>query len=728
MNKTFYAAMLGVAGIVVAPGVSAAHIPEIEVIGQGSYQDRDFEITPADIETGVSDANSLMSRVPGGANNFNGPLSGQLQYRGLFGPRVGASIDGAALQAGGPNWMDSPLHYAPAGLVESFGFSRGITSIAGGMGIGGNARVILKGSEFSDATPSIGGSLNVAGHSVDSGYNASGVVSAANSAHRAHLRFARDDGDDAEFGDGTIKGTAYERDYYGVGYGFKWGRHNFSIDYTHVDTGETGNPTLPLDLKFFNTDIVNAAIGSRIGEVEFKLRVFYSDIDHQMDNFSQRQTPDFSSLPLPPFVGVDRRSVDATAETLGFNFSAEYEALGGTVTTGVDLRFDEHDATVRDPDVPMFFVDNISGAENDVLSVFAEWRGHVNERLTLELGARYIRTELESDKVDAQPAQFADLNPGLCMPGAMPVPPPCAVRALRNRFNSADLNRTENEYEWLLRFDYRLTSQLNAELAFARKTRAPSYIERFLWIPLEVNAGLGDGNNYVGRLDLDPEVAHKIEFGLDWRSADYYLAPRVFYHRLDEFIQGEAIAMTPASMPVIGVSRNANGDATPLQFTNVDAEMYGFDVLAGVQLPAAFRLDSRFSYVRGKRRDIDDNLFRIAPPTLSLTFAYERPNWFMQLETLMLARQDHISQVLTNDPANPNNSNAETPGAILLNLRGQYRLNERIRANFGIDNLLDKSYRNHLAGFNRSLGSDVPQGQRLPGYGINGYLSLSYQW
>ena len=48
------------------------------------------------------------------------------------------------------------------------------------------------------------------------------------------------------------------------------------------------------------------------------------------------------------------------------------------------------------------------------------------------------------------------------------------------------------------------------------KTRAPSYIERYLWIPLNVNAGLGDGNNYIGNIDLDPEWSNQFELGLDW--------------------------------------------------------------------------------------------------------------------------------------------------------------------------------------------------------------------
>ncbi len=721
--------MGSVVALLCSSGISyAGHVPEIVVFGQGSYSDRNFRIDAADVDPGVADSNALMARVPGGGNNYNGALSGQLQYRGLFGPRVGTTVDGAPIQAGGPNWMDSPLHYAPAGLVERFAFSRGLASISSGPGIGGSAAATLRRSTFSDGGLTVGGDLALSGHTADSGYNASGFAAVANERQRGHVLLARDDGDDTRFGGGTIKDSAYERDFYGVGYGVRAGRHELAIDYHHVDTGPSGNPVLPLDLKFFDTDIVKARYAVLAGGITFEARAYYVDIAHRMDNFSQRRTPDFSGLPLPAFVGTDERFVDAQGETVGFALEATYDALGGTVRTGFDGRLDENAATVGDPDVPMFFVENFDNAQTDVWSVFGEWQGALSDRFTLELGARWIRTEHDSDAVEAQPAQFADANPMLCAPGGMPLPPPCAVRALRDRFNASDRSRSEDEVDWLARLGWHLGDGLDAELGLARKTRAPSYIERYLWIPLEVNAGLGDGNNYVGDVDLDPEVAHKIELGLDWRKARFYLAPRLYYHRIDDYIQGAAVPVNAFTMPVIGVSGNANGDATPLVFSNVDAELYGFDLLAGIDLPGDWHSDLSFAWVRGKRRDVDDDLFRIAPPTLRWALVREHRLGFLRLESVFTARQSHVSQALTNDPGNPNNSNAATPGYIVLNLRGQVRLEQGWRLLFGIENLLDKDYRDHLAGFNRVSGSDVAIGERLPGRGINGYLTLGYAW
>ena len=146
-------------------------------------------------------------------------------------------------------------------------------------------------------------------------------------------------------------------------------------------------------------------------------------------------------------------------------------------------------------------------------------------------------------------------------------------RILRDRFNSAGRNKGDDNVDWVTKLSYRPVGEVAIELGVARKTRSPSYQERYLWLPLESTGGLADGNNYMGTIDLEPEVSHQVELGLDWRIRRFYLAPRGFYRRVDDYIQG-----TPVTDPVVIAVSTANGDATPLQFSNVNAEFYGVDV------------------------------------------------------------------------------------------------------------------------------------------------------
>jgi len=61
----------------------------------------------------------------------------------------------------------------------------------------------------------------------------------------------------------------------------------------------------------------------------------------------------------------------------------------------------------------------------------------------------------------------------------------------------------------------------------------------------------------------------------------------------------------------------------------------------------------------------------------------------------------------------------------LLNLYSQYQLSSDLRINAGIENLLDKDYADHLAGYNRNGDSDIPTGDRLPGRGRNFFVSVA---
>ena len=123
--------------------------------------------------------------------------------------------------------------------------------------------------------------------------------------------------------------------------------------------------------------------------------------------------------------------------------------------------------------------------------------------------------------------------------------------------------------------------------------------------------------------------------------------------------------------------------------------------------------------MRGKRLDIDDDLYRIAPLNATVALTYERPRWFVTVEGVCYDKQDNVSV-----------TNGETPssGYGLMNLFGEVSLGQvklataTLRA--GLSNLLDETYRPHLNGINRVRESDVGIGERLPGPGRNVFASL----
>ncbi len=665
----------------------------------------------------TADVAKLMAMVPGGSMNDNGPISGQTQYRGMFGPRMNVRLDGMYVNSGGPNWMDPPLHYMPSALLDTLEVTRGIASVSYGNGIGGHVLANYKTSQFTDSKDYLfSGDLELGAHNADEAINLGGIMSLANDSNRFHIVGSYEDGDNRTFDDGSVNPTSYNRYFMGAGYGYQNGDHSFSLDYRYSDTGDSGNPVLPLDIEVLDTDLFKGKYEGYIGDYQVIAQFNYSNVDHKMNNYKLRQAPDFSSLPLPPFIGDDRRIVDSDSNGIGYALIINRDLYSGYVNFGVDGHLAEHNATVLDPDFEPFFVNNFNESKTNTFGFFAEWNGDIATSTTLELGIRYNHVKMDTQDVDAQPA---NLEPMASMPGT----PPFAVRMLRDSFNGLDHSITDDNIDWVVKLEYLASEATSFEIGASRKVRSPSYIERFMWIPLEVNAGLGDGNNYVGNVELKPEVSHQFEFGMDWQTDTAYIAPRAYYRIVDDYIQG-----APSSnMFAIAVSTNANGDANPLQFSNVDAKIYGFDAMYGVEMTPNWRLDGILSYTRGKRRDIDDNLYRIAPFNTRLTLRYDQPGWYAAIEGVVFAKQTKISQSITTNSAT--GDNREVPGYGLLNLYGQYEFSDSgISIRAGVENLLDKTYADPLSGFNRVLNSDVPVGARIPGIGRNFYGKLSYHW
>jgi iron complex outermembrane receptor protein len=352
---------------------------------------------------------------------------------------------------------------------------------------------------------------------------------------------------------------------------------------------------------------------------------------------------------------------------------------------------------IFNPNDAAFFVDNFDDVHRDLYGVFAQWRGQLLEVFDLEVGARYTRVEMDAGTVDALPAQL--------------LPPPMM---LRDEFNASDRSQSDDHFDWVVKLAYQPLEELRLLVEGARKTRSPDYIERYAWLPLEVSAGLADGHNYVGQVGLDPEVVHEVGGGLDLRWWRIYLSPRAFCRWVDHYIQG-----VPSADPRVIAVSTLNGDPNPLVFDNVDAKLYGVDTEYGLALPWGFQLDGTLSWVRGKRRDIHDDLYRIAPLHGRTTFSYRAERWSAGIEGVYAARQSDVSK-----------TNGETPtsGWGIMNLFASYSPWDPLVLTAGITNVLDDGYRMHLAGVNRVANSGVALGQKIPGAGRNVFARAAFQW
>ena len=693
-------------------------VTEIRVVGRQEFLETQFN---AQRTSSGADSALLINRVPGGGANHNGPLTGQIQYRGMFGPRVNVRIDGMLIHGGGPNWMAPPLHHIPSALMDNLVVEQGIASISTGGGIGGAATASWKRPAFNDGAGwDWQGDSELSAGSAAGSTSGSLILGGSNANHRLYGIGNLDQGENYESANGEVAATQYSRAIYGVGYGFRNGSHEVLFDAHRIETEDSGTPTLPMDIDWFDTDTLNFRYNGQLGDFGVELGVYQSNIEHGMSNFLLRPAPDFSSLPLPPFVGDDKRFAFAESEESGFRLVLDLEVGPGLLEVGAEGKDGEHDVRVTDPDFAPFFVDNFKDVQTDNQSAFVQWSAILANDWYVEFGGRAERVEMNAGEVDGFPARLVDMNPAMWSMGT----PPRAVWMLREGFNSRDRGQSDDNHDLVAKARYQLTPNLVAEVGYGRKSRSPLYQERYLWIPLEINAGLGDGNNYVGNSDLRPETSDQFELGLDWSNGVDWFSPRFFVRDVDDYIQG----VPAANMAVIGVSRNANGDPTPLMFANTEAEFRGVDLSFGYTFNDRWRVEGMASHVNAERGDVADYLYRVNPDNARVSLLYETGGFTARVEQVVVLEQDRVSRTNTYDPMNPKNNAAPTDGYNLTNVYLNWMTNREIMFTLGAENLFDTDYVNHLTGFNRIAAGVVPIGSRMYGQGLNLFGRVQFQW
>ena len=640
-----------------------------------------------------ADAAAIAARVAGGDIFGNGALSGQLSYRGLAGERVLGRVNGQRFATGGPNAMDPPLHYAPSILVERIDVARGVAPVAEGPSLGGAINAELVQAQFTNSA-SLSPQMRVASQyrSVDDSYAVGGLAALASEQWRFGLIASREQGEDYRFPGGTAVGTSFERNLYGVHAGFQTGAGELFVEYRRSETDPSGNPPFALDMVYFDTDFVQGGFRGAIAEnIGLTLRLGHVAVRHLMDNQTLRQ---------PAAVPAQARASFADADTVTAEAALRFGGSRSYLEVGADAEITDRFVTITNPTNPAFFIDSQPNIRAERIGAYLQWRGAMGA-VQFELGSRIDRTEQSA---------------GVPMLGtAVPMGP----RGLAAAFVASNRQADDTTVDAVARL-WIEGGAVVPRLTLARKTRVPSVLERFAWLPTEASFGLADGNIYVGNQTLKPEVAWIAEAGFDFANDWLTLRPTVYYRRVDDFIQGTPFDATPGVLnsPVEMVA-SMSGDPTPLMFRNTDAELYGADLDFVVRPLASLELAGTASIVRGARRDIADDLYRISPANLRLSATWATGDLSLGAEVFAAADQNRVSL-----------TNSELPGDgyATLGLFARYAFTEGLAIEAGAENLTDERYAPHLAGRSRVGASDVPLGERLPGPGRGVWARVTAQF
>ena len=530
--------------------------------------------------------------------------------------------------------------------------------------------------EFSAGETSIAGFAGTRYSTNSAGGTTAARISFANASHKVSAVGERDDAGNIETPEGTIRPSRLERSRADVSYAYSGNRVDALVYAGRLDTTDTGTPALPMDIRYIDTDLAGGHWSlTATNRLTIDARAAWNDVTHLMDNFTLREAPDSARY---------RQSL-TTGRGTQLDLRGSLMLAESELSFGVYAATADHDATISNPHNAMFGIRNFNDVQRDVTSAFVEWtRTGVQNDFEFGLRAKHVAT-------DAGSVGAAGL---MGMVSA-------AVGELADTFNSADRDMTFTSADVVIKMVHHFDRDTEWRVELASKSRAPSYQELYLWLPLQATGGLADGRNYVGNLALDEERTAELMLGLGKKIGRLSVSPQVFYRDIDDYIQG-----TPSDNPVANQVSQMMSGAPALEFSNVDARIWGADIAWRFDAADHWFVDGSASYVRGRRTDTADNLYRLAPPNARVGWNWRRSEWAISADVIYYAEQDNVSSY---------NDEQGSASYALINATVTWEPYESLRLEASVENLLDRSYQDHLAGINRASGSDIGVGERLSG-------------
>jgi iron complex outermembrane receptor protein len=331
---------------------------------------------------------------------------------------------------------------------------------------------------------------------------------------------------------------------------------------------------------------------------------------------------------------------------------------------------------------------NIRDGERNRLGVFAEWEARWSPQWLSQFGLRHETVAMDTGVVQGYNANYdKDAKP----------------------FNASDRSRTDNNLDLTALARYTVDSGTTYEIGYTRKTRSPNLYERYTWstggMAMNMINMVGDGNGYVGDLNLKPEVAHTVSATADWHDAgqrNWGFRVTPYYTQVQDFINATRLPASAASTGFVF-----------LRYANQDARLYGVDIsgylpLATSSAYGSFTASGMLNYVRGKTTSgTADNLYNMMPLNARVALVQRLGGWTNLLEAHWVDAKTDISHIRNELP---------TGGYGVLNLRSSYEW-KMVRLDIGIENLLNRLYAAPLGGAYVGQGTTMPPMGGAP-YGI----------
>lgn len=691
----------------------------------------------------TSDTASLLRDISGLNLYGAGGVSSLPSIHGLADDRLRIKVDGMDLISACGNHMNPPLSYIDPSNVGSVNVFAGISPVSlGGDSIGGAIQVnsaapefaavehgILmkgqagisyrsngngKGAHLSATIASSTLSVSFSGSTTESGnYKAGGDFKPAG---RAFINDGKSIVNSTKWLSGDEVGSSmYKSTNQSLSFALRNEDHLVELKLGVQDLPYQGFPNQRMDMTANDGQHLNVRYQGRYQWGALEARLYHEHTRHKMNFFEDKA---FWYQNAAPGMPMDTEGKNTGALIKADIAISAYDMLrvGGEYQR---YRFNDWWLPSGTGGMsPNTFWD-INDGQRDRLGIFAEWEARWTPQWLGQFGLR-------SETVKMNTGTVQGYKTGV----------PYGVDAAR--FNAADRRKTDRNWDLTAIARYTPVVTHTIEFGYARKTRSPNLYERFAWstggMAMNMINMVGDGNGYVGNLDLKPEVAHTLSATFEWHDAEqeklrFTLTPHYTYVR--NYINARRCTAVDGTGGACTMAvQNTANNFVFLKYANQDVRLYGLDISGRMPLAqntgfGSFSANGMLSYVRGKTASgAGDNLYNIMPLNAKLTLVQSLNNWTNSAELQLVDAKTRVSQV---------RNELKTSGYGLLNLSSSYAW-KQARFDVGIENVFDRLYSYPLGGAYVGQGTTMPPiggapyGIAVPGSGRNIYAAATIKF
>ena len=575
----------------------------------------------------------------------SGGTNSDVTFRGMFGSRIKILTDGAENLGACPARMDAPTSYISPESYDQITVIKGPQTVQYA-NTGSAATVIFERQkpEITTKKPYLGQASVLIGSFGRLDHNVEATV--GDERKYIRLNANRSVSDSYKDGDGNKVPSDWERWNADIALGWTPDQNTWLELTGGKADGEAVYAGRSMDGSQFARESLGLRVEKKnISEVIQKIeaQVNYSFNDHIMDNFSLRPFTPSGMMNMPMTSNVARQTLNSR-----FAMTMEWDKL--SIISGLNTQDNKH--TSRSG--MMNDYKNIA-RETDMkfnsYGVFGELSYTLSDQNKLVTGMGVDQVKVEDLRVDSIEKGF-NLKLDKALPSAF------------IRFENQHPNHDAKSY-----------------IGLGYVERMPDYWE--LFSPKHGNAGTANTFNGV-----NPEKTLQLDMGYQHQHGAFNSWTSAYAGLINDYI-----LMSYHNHPSSGMGGHEHGSSFSAGAKNVDATIAGAEAGIGYQFTDAIQADVSAMYAWGKNTSDDKPLPQIAPLEARVNLRYVQDKYTLGALWRVVNGQNRIS---LNQGNIVGYDVKESSGFATLSLNGTYHVLKGIDVSMGIDNVLDKTYSEHL--------------------------------